>query len=48
MAPEMTGLKPKSQLNGRKIDMWASGVTLYNLLTKRFPFEGESLVTLKE
>ena len=48
MAPEMTGLKPKSQLNGKKIDMWASGVTLYNLLTKRFPFEGKSLATLKE
>ena len=43
MAPEMLGMRPQSQMSGKKIDMWAAGVTLFNLLTKKYPFDGKSI-----
>ena len=43
MAPEMLGVKPQSQLSGKRTDMWAMGVTLFNLLTKKYPFDGKSI-----
>ena len=42
MAPEMfEGNKAIKVVNGSPIDIWASGVTLFNLLTNRYPWEGD-------
>ena len=37
MAPEM--FKQNVARKGDAIDIWASGVTLFNLLTKKYPFQ---------
>ena len=37
MAPEM--FKQDVARKGDAIDIWASGVTLFNLLTKKYPFQ---------
>ena len=42
MAPELLGIQKNSVMSGKRIDMWAAGVTLFNLLTKQFPFNGKS------
>ncbi|XP_020901044.1 serine/threonine-protein kinase STK11 [Exaiptasia diaphana] len=34
--------------SGFKVDIWASGVTLYNITTGKYPFEGESIYKLFE
>lgn len=34
--------------HGFKVDIWSSGVTLYNITTGRYPFEGESIYKLFE
>lgn len=34
--------------NGFKIDIWSSGVTLYNITTGRYPFEGDTVYKLFE
>lgn len=31
---------------GRKVDIWASGVTLYNLVSGEYPFEGDVIMRL--
>lgn len=36
------------QFCGFKVDIWASGVTLFNILTGKYPFEGESIYRLFE
>lgn len=33
-------------LQGTKVDVWASGVTLWNMLTGSYPFDGDSLFGL--
>ena len=39
MAPEMfIGDKTKKVIKGPPIDIWAAGVTLFNLLTNKYPF----------
>ena len=48
MAPEMLGVVQKIQLHGRKIDMWAAGVTLFNLLTNAYPFNGKTFQDFRD
>ena len=39
MAPEMFSAdKSTKVIGGRQADIWAAGVTLFNLLTKKYPF----------
>ena len=48
MAPEMHGLCSKPVLYGRSIDIWAAGVSLYYMMTKKYPFDGKSRETIRE
>ena len=49
MAPEMYETnKDKKQIWGSHIDIWASGVTLFNLLTKRHTWENKNVYALRE
>ncbi|XP_041475778.1 serine/threonine-protein kinase stk11-like isoform X1 [Lytechinus variegatus] len=34
--------------SGFKVDIWSSGVTLYNIVTGKFPFEGDNIYRLFE
>ncbi|XP_042898761.1 serine/threonine-protein kinase STK11 [Parasteatoda tepidariorum] len=34
------------QFSGFKVDIWSSGVTLFNITTGKYPFEGESIYKL--
>ena len=46
MAPEMFQANPSSSMKivrGRQNDIWAAGVTLYYLLTKKYPFSAKSI-----
>lgn len=50
MAPE-TFLAPSDadkELTERALDIWACGVTLFYMLSKRFPFEAKNLPDLKQ
>lgn len=38
----------QKQYNGFKADIWAVGITLYNMVTGKFPFEAPSLPELNE
>ena len=54
MAPEMfktssymaadDTLRDEKVVRGRPSDIWAAGITLYNLLTKKFPFGGRNIL----
>ena len=48
MAPEMQGFESKAVLKARAIDIWAAGVTLYYMKTKKYPFDGKSLGIIRE
>ena len=37
-----------SQFAGFKLDIWSSGITLYNFVTGIYPFEGETIFRLFE
>ncbi|GJD10399.1 Serine/threonine-protein kinase STK11 [Galdieria sulphuraria] len=45
-APEIA--KGESDFSGRKVDIWAAGVTLFYCLTGRLPFDGNNLFELFE
>ncbi|GBL98199.1 Serine/threonine-protein kinase STK11 [Araneus ventricosus] len=36
------------KFSGFKVDIWSSGVTLYNITTGKYPFEGDSIYKLYE
>ena len=37
-----------SEFSGFKLDIWSSGITLYNFITGTYPFEGETIFRLFE
>ena len=42
MAPECFKPDSRKKLSGKKLDIWAAGVTLYLLLTSKYPFGGDT------
>ena len=48
IAPEMLEVKKENELQGRCIDMWAAGITLFNLLTNEYPFDGTTFPEMRE
>ena len=42
MAPECFIPESRKSLNGKCLDIWAAGITLYLLLTTRYPFKGDT------
>ena len=55
MSPEMfkTGnsvdeSKETKVVRGRSSDIWAAGITLYTLLTKKAPFRGRNILELAD
>ena len=46
MAPEMFMTGAKKVVKGRPTDIWAAGVTLFNLLTKDHPWKGKNMFDL--
>ena len=49
MAPEMfEGNKEKKVVRGPPVDIWAAGITLFNLLTNRHPWEACGVYALAE
>ena len=43
MAPECFNSAPDKELHGKRVDIWAAGITLFLLLTKEYPFVGQTL-----
>lgn len=33
----------RSSFSGFKVDIWASGVTLFNITTGKYPFQGDNI-----
>ena len=49
MAPEMFSTHRHDKIvRGRQCDIWAAGVTLYYLLTKKFPYNAKSVFELAD
>lgn len=47
MAPEMFSANKKEKvIRGRQSDIWAAGVTLFSLMTKKYPFNGKNVFEL--
>ena len=44
LSPEVFKTGNSKEVRGRELDIWACGVTLYNMLTNAFPFEGKNIV----
>jgi serine/threonine protein kinase len=44
-APEIV-LTGKKEINGRQTDVWALGVSLFYLVTKKFPFTANTIFGL--
>ena len=42
MAPECFRLEKNKQFHGKRVDIWAAGITLYLLLTNKYPFCGQT------
>jgi serine/threonine protein kinase len=47
MAPELLSTKRVIGYDGRKVDVWALGVLVYQMLTGEFPFGGKNEVELR-
>lgn len=45
-APEVVRTGTTKQIKGKRTDVWALGITLFNLKTKKFPFNAQSLLTI--
>lgn len=48
MAPEVVSPKKDKEMYGMALDVWACGVTLYYLLTYKYPFLGSSIPALQK
>jgi serine/threonine protein kinase len=47
MAPEIVKTGQEKILHGKHVDVWALGVTIYNMMTSEFPFTGKSIIELQ-
>ena len=47
MPPEVFKTGNSKEVRSRQLDIWACGVTLYNMLTKAYPFEGKNIVQIQ-
>ena len=48
MAPECFNAAPGKELHGKRVDIWAAGITLFLLLTKEYPFVGQTLTAIRD
>ena len=48
MAPECFDSKPNKEIRGKRVDIWAAGITLFLLLTKEYPFVGKTLSEIRD
>ena len=48
MAPECFNSVPGKELRGKRVDIWAAGITLFLLLTKEYPFIGGTLSEIRD
>ena len=42
MAPECFKDETSKELHGKRVDIWAAGISLYLLLTNKYPFGGRT------
>ena len=45
-APEIFKTGNSKEVRSRQLDMWSCGITLFNMLTGTFPFEGKNIMSL--
>ena len=46
-APEIVRTGVKKEIHARRTDVWALGVTFYNMATNKFPFPAQSLMAIQ-
>ena len=47
MPPEVFKTGNSKEVRCTQLDIWASGITLYHMLTKAYPFEGKNVVQIQ-
>jgi len=48
MAPEIVKTGSEKILHGKHVDVWALGVSIYNMLSNDFPFHGRTIPELQQ
>ena len=47
-APEVVETGERKTLNGRRVDIWAVGVTIFYMAAKRYPFTGRTVIEFSQ